>query len=275
MMAFESRNEPGHDRSILSTGLTAEAAWFLFPPPPRPVATEGLVQAFEALVTARPLKTALGRYKAACEQNHAEEILNSLIHGAGLALSMAGVYALAVAAAGGGLRQLIGCDIFGASLVLLYAASTLSHGWPGGRLKRAFLVMDQVGIYILIAGTATPLGLLAPAGASGTPFLAVAWVAAMAGSVAEVVRAPRTDSASPIPYLAMCGACLAASAPVVAALPWAEVVWLLAGGLLYVAGLAFYLRGDRRFHHAIWHAFVLGGSLCHFQMVLCRVTAAG
>jgi hemolysin III len=252
MMAFRSRNEPGHDRSTLGTGLAAEAACVLFPAPRRPAAVEVLVRAFDGLVTARPLTTALGRYKAASEQDHAEEILNSLTHGAGLALSLAGVYALAVAAAEGGPGRVIGCDIFGASLV-----------------------MDQVGIYILIAGTATPLGLLAPAGASGTPFLAVTWGAALAGSVAEVVRAPRTGSASPVPYLAMCGACLAASAPVVAALPRAEIVWLVAGGLLYVAGLAFFLSGDRRFHHAIWHAFVLGGSLCHFQMVLGGVTAAG
>jgi hemolysin III len=241
----------------------------------RSVTAATLIRPVVGLVVARPLTTVLGRCKAEASQDRAEEVVNSLTHGAGLALSLAGAYALAVIAAGGGPRRVIGCDVYGTSLVLQYAASTLCHGWPAGRVKRTFLLIDQVGIYVLIAGTATPLALLAPPGVSGAAFLAVAWASALAGILTDIARARRPGAAALLPYLGVCGACLAASRPVVAALPRGEALWLLAGGSLYAAGLAFFLSGGRRFHHAIWHAFVLGGSLCHFQMVLGRLTAAG
>jgi hemolysin III len=151
---------------------------------------------------------------------------------------------------------------------MLYAASTLCHGWPAGELKRVFLLVDHIGIYGLIAGTYTPLVLFASRGLCGWSCLAAAWGFALIGSCAKVARVARLHADSPVPYFAMCALCVLLFRRPLAIAPPGQTTLLLAGGLFYVAGLIFFFNGDKRFYHSIWHLFVLAGSICHYRAVL-------
>jgi hemolysin III len=215
-----------------------------------------------------------GRPTGPAAHGRHEELWNSITHGLGLVLSIAGLPALlTVAVKIGTPRYAVGCGVYGASLVLLYAASTLFHSCPAGGLKRVFLVLDHIGIYVLIAGTYTPMALFAAPGLFGWSSLTAAWGFALVGSSAKVVRARRLDDDSPIPYLVMGGICLMSLQRFLASVPPAETAWLLAGCLFYVAGLTFFCNGKKRLYHSIWHVFVLAGSICHYRAVLVYVIA--
>jgi hemolysin III len=198
-----------------------------------------------------------------------EELLNSLTHALGLVLSIAGLSALvALAARIGTTRSAVGCGVYGASLVLLYAASTLFHSWPAGGLKRVFLLLDHIAIYVLIAGTYTPMALFASRGMFAGSCLTSAWCFALIGSLAKVVRLDRLDDDSSMPYLVMAGLCLMSFPRLLPNVPSGGATWLLAGGLFYLAGLIFFFNDDKRFYHSIWHLFVLAGSICHYRAIL-------
>ena len=199
--------------------------------------------------------------------------MNSITHGLGLVLSIAGLSAL-VALAGnfGTTRYTVGCGVYGASLVMLYAASTLYHSWPAGELKRVFHLLDHIGIYVLIAGTYTPMVLFASQGMFGWLCLAAAWGFALVGSLTKVVRLDRLDDDSSTPYLVMGALCLMSFRWLLANAPPGETKWLLAGFLFYSAGAIFYFNDEKRFYHSIWHLFVLAGSICHYRAVLGYVT---
>jgi hemolysin III len=201
--------------------------------------------------------------------------LNSLTHGLGLVLSLAGSSALVTLAGKiGTTPYAVGCGVYGASLVLLYAASTLFHSWPAGELKRVLLLLDHIGIYVLIAGTYTPMALFAARGTFAWWCLTAAWGFALIGSLAKVVRVDRLDDDSPIPYLVMSGLCAMSFLRSLANVSAGETWWLLAGGLFYLAGLNFYFNDEKRFYHSIWHLFVLAGSICHYRAVLdCAIAA--
>ena len=198
-----------------------------------------------------------------------EELANSLTHGVGLVLSLGGLYALVVITGRSGLsEQAIGCVTYGASLVLLYAASTLYHGWRNDETKRFLLVLDHIGIYALIAGSYTPLALIPLRGPRGWALLVLVWGFALAGSVVKVRRLDRLHEDSPLAYVAMSWMGLAVFGQILATLPWGEVLWLLGGGGFYMGGLYFFINDDKRFHHTIWHLFVLAGSICHYRAVI-------
>jgi hemolysin III len=205
-----------------------------------------------------------------------EELMNSLTHGLGLVLSLAGFSPLVMLAGNmGTTRHAVGCAVYGSSLVMLYAASTLFHSWPAGERKRLFLLLDHIGIYILIAGTYTPMALIASTGTSAWSGLTAAWGFALVGSLAKVARLDRLDDDSTMPYLVMVGLCVMSFLRSLANVPPGETRWLLAGGLSYLAGLIFFFNDGKRFYHSIWHAFVLAGSICHYRAVLgCVITAA-
>jgi hemolysin III len=195
--------------------------------------------------------------------------MNSLTHGLGLVLSIAGLSSLvAVAGSIGTTRYAVGCGVYGASLVMLYAASTLFHSWPAGELKRVFLLLDHIGIYVLIAGTYTPMTLFASRGTLAWSPLTAAWCFALVGSVAKVVRLDRLGDDSTMPYFVMSGMCLMSLLQLLAHLPSGETMWLLMGGLFYLAGLIFFFNDEKRFYHSIWHSFVLAGSICHYRAVV-------
>jgi hemolysin III len=200
-----------------------------------------------------------------------EELANSLTHGLGLALSLAGLYALAdVVGKSGPTRVSVACWVYGVTLVFAYAASTVYHGWAAGRVKRALLLIDHVAIYGLIAGTYTPLAIRAmpPGPWPGWSPLSLVWGLALAGIVMKVRRADRLDDESAAPFVAMSLTAVATLRWPTAGLPPDWAPWFMAGGGFYLAGLVFFVREDRPFSHAIWHLFVMAGSACHYSVVI-------
>ena len=214
-----------------------------------------------------------GCLPATAARGRDEELLNSLTHGLGLVLSLAGSSALVTLAGKIGTPPYaVGCGVYGASLVMLYAASTLYHSRPAGEWKRVFHLLDHIGIYVLIAGTYTPMVLFASRGMFGWLCLAAAWGFALVGSLAKVVRLDQLDDDSSMPYLVMGALCLMSFRWLLANAPPGETKWLLAGFLFYFAGAIFYFNDEKRFYHSIWHLFVLAGSICHYRAVLGYVT---
>jgi hemolysin III len=200
-------------------------------------------------------------------QSLGEEIANSITHGLGAILSVAGLAVLLVAAImRGAAIHIAACAVFGASLVLLYTSSTLYHALAQNRAKRVFHVLDHATIYILIAGTYTPFTLVTLHGPWGWTLFAAVWSLAVLGIVFKSFGAGRLPFLSTAIYILMGWAVVFALRPLLAALPWTGFLWLLAGGLFYTAGVAFFaLR--RRYAHSIWHLFVLAGSVCHYVAV--------
>ncbi len=198
-----------------------------------------------------------------------EEIANAVTHGLGLVASLLGV-PLLVGAAGAGhdLPLVIGTTVFAATLVALYAASTLYHALPHSRAKRVFRVVDHAAIYCLIAGTYTPFALGVLRGGLGWLLLALLWTLAGIGIVFKTLGGLRFPRLSTLLYLGMGWLAVLVVRPLAAALPAAGLGWLLAGGLLYTGGVLFYVWERPRYSHTVWHLFVLGGSTCHFLAVL-------
>lgn len=199
-----------------------------------------------------------------------EEIANSVTHGVGLLGSLAALPILVlVAAARHDMGQVVGGAIFGATLVLLYGASTIYHALPRSRAKQVFRVLDHAAIYLLIAGTYTPFTLGALRGPWGWTLLGTIWTLALAGIVLKATPvAFRFPRLSTVIYLLMGWLVVVAMKPLLTHVGAAGVAWLAAGGLLYTAGIVFYLSDHRRYRHMIWHLFVAGGSICHFIAVL-------
>ena len=221
------------------------------------------------VVLARGAVPDSGRPFATAAQGRDEELINSITHGFGLVLSIAGLSALVTLAGNiGTTRYTVGCGVYGASLVMLYAASTLYHSWPAGEWKRVFHLLDHIGIYVLIAGTYTPMALFASRGLFGWSCVTAAWGFALIGSCAKVARISRLDDDSSMPYLVLGVLCVMSVLQLVANIPSGATTWLLAGGLYYGGGAIFYFNDEKRFYHSIWHLFVLAGSICHFRAVL-------
>ena len=203
-------------------------------------------------------------------QTSGEEIANSLTHGAGLLASLAALPVLVVAAAG---RrdpwQLVGGAIFGATLVLLYLASTLYHAVPASRAKAMLRVFDHSAIYLLIAGTYTPFTLGALRGPWGWALLGTIWSLALLGILAKCTLGFRFPRLSTVLYVTMGWLVVVAVHPLVVHVSPAGLAWLVAGGLCYTGGVVFYATDTRlRYGHALWHLFVVAGSSCHFLAVL-------
>ena len=203
-----------------------------------------------------------------------EEIANSITHGIGAALSIAGLVALlAVAALHRPAWQIAACATYGASLVLLYTSSTIYHALANNRAKRVFKILDHSSIYLLIAGTYTPFTLITLRGPWGWTLFAVVWGLCVCGVVFKSLWIGRLKVASTVVYLLMGWCVVVAIRPLLAALPWTGFMWMLAGGLCYTAGVAFYAN-SRRFAHSIWHLFVMAGSVCHYWAVFHYVACA-
>jgi len=197
-----------------------------------------------------------------------EELANSLTHGLGAGLSAAGLVLLVVRSAQhGNTWHVVSTAIFGASLVLLYTASTLYHSLRGERLKQVLQKLDHAAIFLLIAGTYTPFVLVTLRGPWGWSLFGVVWGLAGAGVTLKFWLAGRFRLVSTLIYLAMGWLVMVAIKPLVAALPAGGLQLLVAGGLCYTGGAAFYLWKRLPYHHAIWHLWVLAGSACHWAAV--------
>ncbi len=201
-----------------------------------------------------------------------EEIASSVTHGIGAALSVAALVLMVVSAAlRGNAWQVAAGAIFGTTLVLLYLASTLYHALTNARAKRVFRILDHSSIYLLIAGTYTPFALVTLRGAWGWPLLGAVWALAVAGIVMKCCfLTGRYEVLSTGIYVAMGWMAVVVIRPLLAAMTWQGFAWVLAGGLLYTLGVLFY-AWRQRYAHAVWHLFVLGGSVCHFWAVFRHV----
>jgi len=198
------------------------------------------------------------------------ELASSLTHGLGLLLSIGGLVALVVAAARTGApRVIVACSVYGATLVLLYLASTLYHSArPGTRARRVLRVLDHSAIYLLIAGTYTPFTLVSLRGGWGWSLFGVVWGLALVGIVFKIFLTGRYELLSGLFYLALGWVALVAIVPLVQRVPIGGLVWIFAGGVAYTAGMIFYAWRVVPHHHAVWHLFVMAGSTCHFFAVM-------
>lgn len=207
-------------------------------------------------------------------QSRREEIANALTHGVGLTASLIGLPLLVwVASIRGDGRQVVACTVFAASLVILYAASTLYHALPVSRAKQIWRVIDHVAIYILIAGSYTPFALGVLRGGWGWSLFGVVWGLAIVGVFHKTVLGFRLPRLSTLMYLGMGWVAIVAIGPLTRALPIGGLILLLAGGLFYTAGVVLYVRDHLPYRHTVWHLFVLAGSGCHYAAVLLYATA--
>ncbi|HLF55925.1 MAG TPA: hemolysin III family protein [Thermoanaerobaculia bacterium] len=198
-----------------------------------------------------------------------EEIAHAVSHGVGVVLAIGGLAGLvAVAAARGDAWHVTASAVFGATLVLLYTASTLYHALPHPRAKRVFRILDHSAIYLAIAGTYTPFALGPLRGPWGWALFGVVWTAAVAGIVFKSVALGRAPGLSVAIYVAMGWCAVFAFGPLVASVAPGGLALLFAGGICYTLGLVFYAWQRLRFHHFVWHLFVLAGSVLHYLAVL-------
>ncbi|MBP7149061.1 MAG: hemolysin III family protein [Acidobacteria bacterium] len=202
-------------------------------------------------------------------QSAGEEIANSVTHGVGAALAIAGLVVLLVLAApAGDPWRIVSFAVYGASMTLLYLASTLYHAVRNARAKRALRVLDHVSIYLLIAGTYTPFTLVSLRGPWGWSLFGAIWGLAITGIVFKCFFTGRFRGPSVAIYVGMGWLALVALGPTLRAIGIVGFGWLLAGGAAYTAGIVFYAKEHVRFGHAVWHLFVLGGSALHYIAVL-------
>ena len=204
-----------------------------------------------------------------------EEIANWLTHGIGAGLSVVGLTLLIVfASRRGDAWHVVSFTVFGLSLLTLYLTSTLYHLSRSERRRWLFQRLDHAAVFLVIAGTYTPFLLTNLRGAWGWSLLGIIWGLCGAGAVFKFVGGARSRVASVVTYLFAGWLIVVALQPMLAAVPAAALWLLLAGGLCYTAGVPFYLWRRLRYHHAVWHGFVLGGSACHFVAVLLLVLPA-
>lgn len=217
------------------------------------------------------------RAKALDVQDLREEFLNSLTHGVGLAFSVAGLaWLVALASLYGDVWHIVSCSIYGATLVMLYASSTLYHGFQRERIKEIFNTLDHACIYLLIAGTYTPFTLTLLRGVWGWTIFSLVWSLAVTGIILKILfKVNRWRFLSTAFYLAMGWLMLIAIGPLIRAVPPGGLALVVAGGLSYTVGVIFYAKDNIRFFHAIWHLFVMAGSVFHFLAVLYYVVPAG
>ncbi|MES9971846.1 MAG: hemolysin III family protein [Candidatus Thiodiazotropha sp.] len=198
-----------------------------------------------------------------------EEIAHAVTHGIGIVLSIAGLVILVTfAALNGDAWHITSCSIYGASLILLYTASTLYHGIPNPRAKLVLQRIDHAAIFVLIAGTYTPYTLVNLRGEWGWTLFGLVWGLAILGVFLEVLVKRRIKWLSLSFYLGLSWMVVIAIKPLLNAVETGGLILLLAGGLCYSLGVIFYIWKRLAYHHAVWHLFVMAGSLLHFFSIL-------
>ena len=200
-----------------------------------------------------------------------EELAHSLTAGLGIAACVVAIPWLVYVSAGNAAR-VIAALVFGVSALAMFVTSVIYHWASHPGRKIMYRQLDHAAIYLLIAGTYTPLT-LALERSWGLPMFAAIWTLAVLGIVAKSTVGFRYPKISVALYLLMGWLALVAIKPILASLSGAEIAWLGAGGLAYTAGVPFYVWKSRRYTHAVWHLFVLGGVACHFAAVLSLVRA--
>jgi len=198
-----------------------------------------------------------------------EELANTVSHGLGLVLALVALPVLVMSAMrAGDVRFLVGVSVFGATMVLLYLASTLYHSTTHEAAKRIFRLFDHTAIFLLIAGTYTPFALGVLRGPWGWSMLAAVWTLAIVGIVLKVIARTRHSRISIVLYVVMGWMAIVAVKPMFALIPVPGILLIFAGGIAYTGGLAFFAAHRIRYNHLIWHLFVIAGTICHFFAVL-------
>ena len=201
-----------------------------------------------------------------------EEVFNSITHGIGILISLAGLVVMVVfSSLYGDAMHVVSSAVFGTTLVLLYTASTLYHSSRNPELKHILRIIDHSCIYALIAGTYTPFALVTLHGALGWTIFAVVWSLTILGIIFKVFFINRFKIISTLAYILMGWIIIIAIKPLIQALPANAIAWIVSGGIVYTMGTIFYMWNKLPFNHAIWHFFVLAGSFCHFYAVMFHV----
>jgi hemolysin III len=203
-----------------------------------------------------------------------EELAHTLTAGLGIVACAVAIPWLAWVAAGDALR-LAGAMVFGVTALSMFATSVIYHWERSPERKQWLRKLDHSAIYLLIAGTYTPFTLVAMQGAWGWSLFGVVWTLAVLGIVAKTTVGFRYPRLSTILYLGMGWLIVIAIKPLSDHLSASEIAWIGAGGLLYTGGVPFYIWKSKRYTHAVWHLFVLGGVACHFAAVLSLVSGGG
>ncbi len=213
---------------------------------------------------ARPQRYSLG-----------EEIANSITHGIGAGLSIAGLTLLVVLAAlYGDVWQVVSFSIYGATLIILYLASTLYHSLQNPQAKAILRRVDHAAIYLLIAGTYTPFLLVAIRGAWGWSMLVLVWGLALLGVAFKALFINRFQKLSLLTYIFMGWISVVILKEMLLNVPSIGLIYLAIGGVIYTVGIIFYVWKKLPYHHTIWHLFVLGGSIFHFLAILTVLSPA-
>lgn len=211
----------------------------------------------------------------ATHYSFAEELANTITHGVGALLSIAALVLMVVFAARyGNVWHIVSVSIYGATLILLYTASTIYHGVRNPRFKHLLQRIDHASIYLLIAGTYTPFTLVSLRGHWGWAMFALVWGIALLGIVLELGTTRGRQKLSLALYLGMGWIVVIAIKPMLDQVATGGLVLLLLGGLSYTLGVFFYVRHTMAYHHAIWHLFVMLGSLLHFFSIFFYVIPA-
>ncbi|AOY76615.1 PAQR family membrane homeostasis protein TrhA [Clostridium formicaceticum] len=198
-----------------------------------------------------------------------EEIFNSITHGIGALLSIA---ALVILVAFGSIRgdvwRIVSFSIYGFTLFFLYMSSTLYHSIFHEKSKKVLRILDHVSIYLLIAGSYTPIALVSMRGAWGWSIFGVIWSLAIIGIILKILSINKIKYLSTLIYVVMGWLIIIAVKPMLTMAPPGLFLWLLTGGLIYTSGVIFYACKKIPFNHGIWHLFVLGGSIVHYLGIL-------
>ncbi len=202
-------------------------------------------------------------------QSPGEEIANSISHGIALLAALSATPFLIIAAVDHGCTaNIVGSSVFAATMVLLYLSSTLYHALPGDKARQVLQILDHGAIYLLIAGTYTPFTLGVLSGTWGWTLFGLVWGLAFVGILLKAVGGIRYPALSTGLYLAMGWLVLVAIKPLWLLVPGWGLFWLLAGGIAYTTGVAFFVAKRLAYSHFIWHLFVIVGTTCHFFAVL-------
>jgi hemolysin III len=200
-----------------------------------------------------------------------EILANAITHGVGLLLALAGAAYLIRASLGKGPWCVVSCSVYAGTLALIYLCSTLYHSLVATRARRVFQVLDHSAIYLLIAGTYTPFLLVAMRGRLAWILFGVEWALAAAGVVFKSLALGRFPVGSALVYLLQGWLAVFVLHPLLLAIGWGGMLWVIAGGLAYTVGIAFFAMDRLRYFHAVWHLFVLAGSIAHYFAILLYV----
>jgi hemolysin III len=197
-----------------------------------------------------------------------EEVANSVTHGLGLLASLVGAFVLvSLSVEQGEAWHVVSAVVYGATLVALYAASTLYHALKGTRARKVLRVLDHCSIYLLIAGTYTPVTLVSMRGGWGWTLFGLAWGLAAVGIAFKILATGRFAILSTLAYVLMGWLCIVAVKPMFVLLSPGALALLGAGGVLYTTGIVFYNSKRVPYSHAVWHLFVVAGSVCHYLAI--------